>query len=380
MKLLDDILVLDFSQYLAGPWTAVKLADFGARVIKIERPGSGDNSRRLILSNLLIDGDSSVFHSMNRNKESYAANLKDTDDLRKVKELIKKADVMIENFRPGIMEKIGLGYEEVKKLNPGIIYTSVTGYGAEGPLKGKPGQDLLVQSLSGIPWLNGNADQAPVPVGLAVVDQFTTANAVQAILASLIRRSRTGEGARVELSLIESAIDFQFEVLTTYLNNGEKMSERSKVNNAHNFLGAPYGIYKTKDSFIALSMGPLQVLADLLECEGLKRYSDPDEWFDKRDEIKQTLAEHMPGRTTEEWLAVLEPADYWCARVNTTRELLEDEGLSRADMIQEIKRKNGTTLKTTRTPVRIDGDKLFCSKGAPVLGEDTDAINKEFGL
>jgi CoA:oxalate CoA-transferase len=180
LKLLEGVVVLDFSQYLAGPVSALRLADLGARVIKIERPGAGDGSRQLTLSNLRVDGESTVFQSMNRNKESYAADLKNPSDLTKVKQLIRKADIVIENFRPGAMQKLGLDYESVKQLNPGIIYGSVTGYGKEGPWKNKPGQDLLVQSMSGLAWLNGDGGQPPVPFGLAAIDLHTSSMFVQA--------------------------------------------------------------------------------------------------------------------------------------------------------------------------------------------------------
>lgn len=380
MKLLDGIIVLDFAQYLAGPWAATKLADLGARVIKIERPGSGDNGRRLTLCNLVVDGDSTVFHSQNRNKESYTANLKDPADMEKVKKLIAKADVMIQNFRPGVMERMGLGYEDVKKINPRMVYASVTGYGSEGPLTSKPGQDLLVQSMTAIPWLSGNEGQDPVPIGVAAIDMFTAMNVVEGVLASLFSREKTGEGALVEASLVESSIDFQFEVMTTFLNNGNKLQPRSAVNNAHPYLGAPYGLYKTKDGYMAVSMGSITQLGQLIDCKALTEYTNPDDWYDKRDEIKQKLADHLATNTTRYWLDILEPADYWAARVNTVRDVMEDEGLRYADMVQEIVRKNGTKLLTTRTPLRINKQKLFAFKGAPVLGEDTDHINKEFGL
>ncbi len=379
-KPLDHILVLNFSQYLAGPWAAVKLADLGARVIKIERPGGGDNSRRLLLSNLVIDGDSTVFHSMNRGKESYTADLKSKAGLEKVRNLVRQADVLIENFRPGVMDKIGLGYEAVRELNPALVYSSVTGYGSGGPLKDKPGQDLLVQSLTGIPWMNGNADQPPVPLGFPVVDEFTSANLVQGILAALIKRSKDSKGARIEISLLESALDFQFEVLTVFLNNGGVLSERSGVNNAHNFLGAPYGIYATSDSFIALSMGSLTRLAELLGCDALNDYSDPESWFVRRDEIKLLLADHLKTDTTAAWLGRLEPADYWCAPVLNTEEIMKHDAAVYADMVQDIVRSNGAVVRTTRSPLRIDGEKLFNPAASPVLGEHTEAIDREFSL
>jgi crotonobetainyl-CoA:carnitine CoA-transferase CaiB-like acyl-CoA transferase len=217
-------------------------------------------------------------------------------------------------------------------------------------------------------------------MGLTAVDMFTSANAVQAILAAVIRRSRTGKGARLELSLLETAIDFQFEILTAYLNNGGKVQDRSLISNAHVFLGAPYGIYKTQDGYIAISMGPITRLGELIGSDILCSFTNPSDWFDKRDIIKKALADHLLTRTTGEWLGVLEPADFWAAKVNTVHEMLADKGLAFADMIQEVERKNGTRLWTTRCPIRVDGEKLFCRKGSPVLGEDTESIKREFGL
>src|SRR4051812_35173032 len=154
---LEGLLVVDLSQFLAGPYCALRLADLGARVIKIERPNGGDLCRQLYISNLELDGDSTLFHSINRNKQSYAADLKDPADMARIKKLITKADVFIQNFRPGIIERIGLGYEAVKEINPRIVYATVSGYGSAGPWRDKPGQDLLVQSMSGVAWLSGNA-------------------------------------------------------------------------------------------------------------------------------------------------------------------------------------------------------------------------------
>jgi crotonobetainyl-CoA:carnitine CoA-transferase CaiB-like acyl-CoA transferase len=229
MQPLADLIVLDFSQFLAGPAAAMRLADLGARVIKIERPETGDICRQLYISNLGVEGDSTLFHSINRNKQGYAANLKDADDLEKIRQLIARADVLIENFRPGIMDKLGLGYEAVKALNPRLVYASVTGYGRVGPWVGKPGQDLLAQSMSGLTFLSGDADDGPVPMGLAVADLTASAHLVQGVLACLVRRGSTGEGGRVEVSLLESILDLQFEVITTHLNDGGQTPRRSAV-------------------------------------------------------------------------------------------------------------------------------------------------------
>jgi CoA:oxalate CoA-transferase len=287
MRLLEGLLVLDFSQFLAGPSAALRLADLGARVIKIERPHTGDLCRQLYITNLEVDGDSTLFHSINRNKQSFAADLKNKSDRAMVSKLIARADVLIHNFRPGVMERLGVDYESVHLFNPRLVYGEVTGYGKKGPWRNKPGQDILAQSLSGLAWLNGNAAQPPLPFGLSVVDLFAGAHLVQGILACLVRRGVTGQGGYVEVSLLESILDAQFELLTTFFNDGGKLPERSAVNNANAYLGAPYGLYETKDGHISLAMGSVPRLGELLKCESLLQFSNPKTWFEKRDAIKE---------------------------------------------------------------------------------------------
>jgi crotonobetainyl-CoA:carnitine CoA-transferase CaiB-like acyl-CoA transferase len=384
MRPLSGLLVVDFSQFLAGPSASLRLADLGARVIKIERPGSGDLCRQLYISNLSLDGDSTLFHSINRNKESYAGDLKNPDDLARVRKLLTHADVMIQNFRPGVIEKIGLGYEAVRALNPRLVYGDVSGYGNAGPWRDKPGQDLLVQSLSGLPYLNGDASQPPVPFGLAVADMMAGAHLVQGILAALVRRSVSGMGGKVEVSLLESILDLQFEVLTTYLNDGGKPPVRSAVNNGHAYLGAPYGIYATADGYLALAMGSVVRLGELLDCPALTGYTDPASLFDRRDEIKTVLAHHLKRGTTKHWLEILEPADVWCSDVLTWDQLFGHEGFRTLEMIQNIDSRAGSTsdsaMRTTRCPIRIDGELLTSSVAAPRIGEHNQAIAEEFNL
>jgi crotonobetainyl-CoA:carnitine CoA-transferase CaiB-like acyl-CoA transferase len=376
---LAGLFVLDFSQFLAGPSAALRLADFGARVVKIERPGVGDLCRRLYISNLELDGDSTLFHSINRNKESFAADLKQPDDLAAVRELVRRADVLIQNFRPGVMERIGLDYGAARAINPRIVYGSITGYGDRGPWRDKPGQDLLVQALSGLTWLSGDAAQGPVPMGLAVADLLAGAHLVQGLLACLVRRGVTGEGGYVEVSLLESVLDLQFEVLTTHLNDGGREPERSAVKGAHAYLAAPYGIYATADGYLALAMSPIPRLGELIGCDALLDYDDPRRWFGERDAIKAILAEHLLKRTTAAWLALLEPADVWCADVFTWPRLRAHGGFQALGMVQSVRRANGATLETTRCPIRIDDGLLTSPRGAPVIGEDTDAIRAELG-
>jgi CoA:oxalate CoA-transferase len=375
---LAGLLVLDFSQFLAGPSATLRLADMGATVIKIERPVSGDLCRQLYISDLDIDGDSTLFHTINRNKRSYAADLKDADDLRAIRHLITKADVMVENFRPGVMRRIGLNYEAVQPLNPRLIYGSVTGYGPKGPWVDFPGQDLLAQSLSGLVWLSGNRDQGPVPMGLAIADILTGAHLVQGLLAALIRRGNTQRGALVEVSLLESIVDFQFEVLTTYLNDGGREPQRSALNNAHAYLGAPYGIYATADGHLALAMGALMTLAQALDCPALRDFDQAKSAFTRRDEIKAVLASHLSQRPTAYWLQRLRAVDYWCAPVLHWHELLQEEAFRCLDMLQTVRRHTGGDIRTTRCPIRFDGARPQSSLAAPRVGEHNDWVEQTF--
>lgn len=370
--------MLDFSQFLAGPSAALRLADLGARVIKIERPDGGDLCRRLYISNLEMEGDSTLFHSINRNKESFAADLKHAEDRGGVLALIGRADVLIQNFRPGVMERLGLDFASLHPGFPRLVYAEVTGYGSAGPWRDKPGQDLLIQALSGLAWLNGDSGQPPMPFGLAVADMFAGAHLVQGILAALVRRGISGRGARVEVSLLESVLDLQFEVLTTHLNDGGKPPERSSINNAHAYLGAPYGIYRTEGGFIALAMGSVTQIGKLLGCAALETYSEPASWFTARDEIKRVLAAHLATRSTAHWLAILEPAGYWCSDVLTWPDLMSRDSFQALDMVQEVTCRGGSVLRTTRCPIRIDGEVFKSARPAPAIGEHTARIREEF--
>ena len=377
---LEGLTVLEFSQFLSGPYAGLRLSDLGARVIKIERPEVGDLCRTLYISDTDLEGDSTLFHAINRNKESFSANLKDTDDLELVKKLIAKADIITQNFRPGVIEKIGLDYESVKKINPQIVYGSISGYGSEGPWKDLPGQDLLAQSRTGLVWLNGNGGEAPTPMGLAVADMLAGHSLVEGILAGVIKRFRTNEGSHIETSLVEALLDFQFEVLTTYFNDGHRKPIRSKYNNAHAYLSAPYGIYKTRDGYIAIAMTPLPRLGELLDLEFLKSLHDQKTWFTNRDEIKKKIGDWVIERSTQAILDILEPADIWCAEVLDWEKMLKHEGFQILDMTQRIKSLDGLDIKTLRCPIRVDGEIYKSELAAPKVGQDNEKIIKEMQL
>ncbi|GKX33587.1 MAG: CoA transferase [Rhizobiaceae bacterium MnEN-MB40S] len=378
---LAGLVVLDMSQFLSGPYATLRLQDLGARVIKIERPGAGDLSRSLYLSDTEIGGDSTIFHAINRGKESLAVDLKSGEDVEKLRRLIEKADVLVQNFRPGVIERLGLGYDAVKQINPKIVYGSISGYGEEGPWVKRPGQDLLAQARSGVMWLSGDDGDGPVPMGLAVGDMFAGAAMAQGLLAGLVKRGLTGEGSHVQTSLLEALVDFQFEVLTTYLNDGRRMPKRSGFRSAHAYLSAPYGVYEARDGYLAIAMTPISRLRDLMDVAALSPYADdPGIWFTSRDEIKRIIAAAIAEKSIAEWQALFEPADIWCSPVLDWDQLMDSEGFSVLDMLQQVERDDDVSILTTSSPIRVNGVRPKLARAAPAVGEHTAAICEEFGL
>jgi CoA:oxalate CoA-transferase len=377
---LTGILVLDFSQFLSGSLATLRLADMGARVIKIERPGPGDLGRTLYLSDTDVHGENTLFHAINRNKESYAADLKNPADLDKLGALLARADVMVQNFRPGVMERLGFGYEKVSQINNRLVYGIVSGYGNAEAWRDRPGQDLLAQARSGIMWLSGDEGDPPTPMALAVADMLAGHNLCEGILACLVRRGVTGRGGLVETSLIEALLDFQFEVLTTHLNDGRRPPRRSAFRNAHAYLAAPYGVYDTANGFLALAMTHLPTLGKLLDLPALQEISDQAEGFRRRDEIKQTIARRVQEQSTEHWLEILNAADIWCAEVLDWSKLCASEAFRQLAMVQPLNDGPGIEILTTRIPIRVDGALLTSERLAPRVGQHTETIQREFGL
>ena len=319
-----------------------------------------------------------LFYTINRNKESFAANLKDSNDSENVKKLIAKADIMTHNFRPGVMEKMGLSFQDVIKINPKIIYGVITGYGEKGPWASKPGQDLLVQSLSGLTWLSGKSIQGPVPFGLAVADLMCGNHFVQGILAALLKRAKTGKGVLVEVSLLESILDVQFEALTIFLNNGGKLANRGNVRgSAHAFLSAPYGIYETSDGYLALAMGDLLLLGSILEVD-LARYTDKKSWFKSRAAIRKILSKRIITQPSDYWIKVLREKALWCEKVLDYKDLNNQPFMNDLKMKQTVINTVGVTMVTTRSPIQIDGNIIKSEKAAPKVGEDNEKIYQQF--
>jgi CoA:oxalate CoA-transferase len=362
---LEGLLVVEYSTKLAGPFAGLRLADLGARVIRIE--GTEDEPLPLV--------------SLYRNKERFQFCAATEGEHAKVSKLIAEADVLIEGPpASGGLQTTLLPYERTQALNGKLIHASITGYGREGAWSAKPYDDLFVQSLTGMPWLNGNANDPPIPFPLSTVEMFASANLVQGILAALVHRSKSGEGMLVEVSLLESAIDYQFEVLTTHLNDGGQLPQRSSFNNAHAYLAAPYGIYETADGYLALAMGSVLELGALLQCEALARYEDVASWFLRRDEIKGLLADHLRTKAAAEWAEDLEAGGYWCAVVQTVDELLQHEGFLALRNIQQVQAEERGLFLTPYCPIRFDNNYMGSRRGVGRAGMDNARLEAEFQL
>lgn len=369
---LSGLKVLDFSQFLAGPYCALKLADLGADVVKVERAGQGDLSRYLYLTDTKIAGESTIFHAINRNKRSVAVDLKSDDDKARLRKLVEGADVILQNFRPGVMERLGFGYEAVRKINPSVVYGTVTGYGAEGPWVDLPGQDLLAQARSGVMWLSGGADDGPVAMGLPVADVLAGASLAHGVLALLYRRATQGIGGRVETSLIEVLADLQFELLTTWLNDGRRTPKRSANNPAHAYLAAPYGVYETADGHIAIAMGKLDLLAEITGIDPATAALDA---FAQRDRIKAALAARLKTAASGAWMEKFVAADIWAAPVMDWNGVIDSGVLQTLDMVQDIAR-GEVAMQTTKLPLRIDGARPASTRAAPALGDANELLER----
>ncbi|SMG41105.1 CaiB/BaiF CoA transferase family protein [Arenibacter troitsensis] len=374
---LKGLVVADFTQLAQGPWATQMLGDMGADIIKIE-PVKGDWMRHYAYGNLYPNGESISFVSFNRNKRSIALNLKDPEGVKIAKSIIAKADILVENFRPGVMDRLGLGYEEIKKTNPKLVYCSSSGYGSSGPYLHRAGQDLLAQSIGGGSALNGKKGDMPVVTAVGQADLLTSLFINQAIMAAIYSRSITGKGQKIEANLLNSVVGFHIQEVTAYLHKGTN-PERSESGIPNPWLGAPYGLYNTSDGYIAIGMNSVQKLAQVI---GLKKYDSEtyasNNIIKSRDEIRFDFDAVFQTKSTEEWLALLLEHDIWCSQVNSFDEMVDDPQIKHNEMIIEIEHPTIGKVKTTGFPVWFSDTPQKIYKSAPLLNEHADEILREF--
>jgi crotonobetainyl-CoA:carnitine CoA-transferase CaiB-like acyl-CoA transferase len=374
---LTGVRILDFSQYLAGPLAAAKLGDLGANVIKIERI-DGEGGRNAAAAGCRIGGESPTFMALNRSKRGIALNLKNAEGVAIARQLAKQSDVVIENFRPGVMSRLGLDYETLRAENPRLIYCSASGYGPVGPLAERPGQDLLAQALSGLAWNTGRAEDPPMPAGTQVADG-TLANLIAfGVVVALFERERTGVGQRVEASLLSALLDLQTHELATYLNCGVP-ARRSGSGIGHVYLAAPYGIYRTSDSHLAIAQTPLPQLGELLGTDALAAYPNVEEAYRSREAIGAILKPLFARRTTQAWLDLLLPAGIWVGPVFDYEDLLSSGQVQANEMIATFDHPSAGPVSVAGPPVRFDGAAITRLGSAPLLGQHTTEILAELG-
>lgn len=373
---LKGLVVADFSQLAQGPWATQMLGDMGADIIKIE-PVKGDWMRHYSYGNLYPEGESISFLSFNRNKRSIALNLKDTKANKVAIDIIAKADILVENFRPGVMDRLGLGYDDMIKINPKLVYCSSSGYGSSGPYLHRPGQDLLAQSISGSAALNGIKGQMPVVTAVGQADLLTSLFINQSVLAAIYSREKTGKGQKIEANLLNSVVGFHVQEITAYLHKGSN-PERSESGIPNPWVGAPYGLYNTKDGYIAIGMNSVQKLAKIV---GLPQY-DSKEYssnnvIESRDEIRFAFDVVFQKKRTDEWLEILLKEDIWCSQVNNFDEMVKDSQIKHNEMIIEIDHPVVGRVKTTGFPVWFSETPQKIYKPAPLLNGNAKEILKE---
>jgi crotonobetainyl-CoA:carnitine CoA-transferase CaiB-like acyl-CoA transferase len=377
MNLLDGIKILSFNHYLAGPLAAQTLADLGADVIAVE-PIEGAFQRNWAVANHFVAGDSVNHLATGRNKRSLAVDLKHPDGVAAVKKLVASADVVMENFRPGTMAKLGLGYDTLKALNPSLIYAVATGFGSDGPYKDRPGQDLLLQALSGLAMRTGRADGQPTAVGAVIVDQHAASLYAMSILAALFARTKTGKGQLVEVNLYQAAIDLQVEPLTAWLNGAPSPSSRAPAGIAAWFSPGPYGIHATADGHMAISMASPKALAAALDSDDLKQFGETDS-FSRREDITRFVAERLTQKPTAEWLPVLEAARIWHAPVQDYCDLQADPQLKHLGVFRAAEGARGAPITMVMHPARYDGQSPDIRLVPQPLGAQTREVLEEAG-
>lgn len=367
--------MLDFTGLLQGPLATQVLADLGADVVKLEKKG-GEWMRQWGIFASRTHGETDAFLAFNRNKRSVEIDLRDPQDLERILELADKADVVVENFRPGVMDRAGLGYEVLRKRNPRLIYAAASGYGQTGPYVKRPGQDYLVQALTGAMWLSGRRSDPPVLMGPAVTDHYSGLHLVVGVLAALQHRNRTGEGQRVDVDLLSCILALQQQELTVYLNHGE-LFERSEENIGHPGITAPAGVYATQNGYLMLAMFPCPRLGEILGVDWLAEFDTNEKMFAGRDTVHRRLSKHFATQPTAHWVELLSANDVWCAPVRTYADLESDPQIvHKGSFVTVPYADTGQNYRTVASPFTFSATPLAVRRGAPRSGQHTEAFRK----
>ncbi len=377
MVALEGVRVLDFTQMMLGPWGTQFLGDMGADVIKIERPQVGEWERGLAAMGELLNGTSPFFLAMNRNKKSLTVDLKDPRGKAIIYKLVETADLVAENFRPSVLDRLGLGYDDLKKINPSIVYVAGSGYGPDGPYVARPGQDLLMQALSGIVAQTGRGDE-PTPTATSFVDASTALMLAFSAMVGLFHKERTGQGQRIDVSLFNTAVALQCQELAAFMNM-DLHWERSQSGIGAPWLAAPFGIYRTQDGYMALSISSLAVVGEILDLPALADYDTPRRAYEHRDTLRPMIQERIATNTTDHWLERLLARDVWCAKVQDFEDLMNDPQVAHNELIQTIHHPDAGAIRVIGVPVKFSETPGAIRLAPPRVGEHTGAILAELG-
>lgn len=379
-KALSGIRILDFSQLLAGPFATMMLGDMGAEVIKIERVEVGDDMRRWTFFNEYFkDGTSPCYMAWNRNKKSMAIDIKAPEAKEIIYKLVESCDVVVENFRPGVMDKLGYGYETLKSINPKIVYASNSGFGSSGPYVSRPGQDMLIQAMVGLTNLTGRKSAAPTPLGTGLPDMLSSFHMVYGILSALIYSQRTGVGQKVEVDLLRSTMALESQEFMTLLNMPVKY-ERPDSGIAHPFQQAPFGIYQCSDGYISIARADMTKLAEVLEEPSLIDYAKNNQLFTKRDEIFGVIEAKTSKNTVSHWVTNMNEAGIWVAPVKDITEVEFDPQVKHMKAITSFKDEKNGEIRCVAPAVTMSETPLEIECAPPSIGANSVDILKHEGL
>ncbi|TCQ79672.1 crotonobetainyl-CoA:carnitine CoA-transferase CaiB-like acyl-CoA transferase [Ochrobactrum sp. BH3] len=377
MGVLSGYRVLDCSIAMAGPFAAQRLGDLGADVVKVE-PTTGEWQRHVAAGGAEGNRVNVSFLSLNRNKRSLAVDLKSPDGKQVLLDLVKTADVFLQNYRPGVAKRLGVDYESLVKINPKLIYVSISGYGEDGPYVHRPGQDLVLQGMSGAMLSAGREGEPPTAAGQYLVDAITAYTAFEGALAALLHRERTGEGQLVQVNMLDAITTIQMQELSVFTVGG-KPQTRSAEPHAHVYIRAPYGAFATSDGFIIVAFPKLKTLGEVIGEDSFLTMNDEVDTWTRRDEIFAKTRDKLKTKTSAEWLELLRAADIWCGPVYGYADLVDDEQIRHNGTFVEYEHPTEGKVKTPGFPIRFSKTPSKVDRGAPVTGQDTRDVLAEAG-
>jgi crotonobetainyl-CoA:carnitine CoA-transferase CaiB-like acyl-CoA transferase len=378
MGVLDGYRVLDLSIAMAGPLASMRLGDLGADVIKIE-PTTGEWQRHTAAGGAAGNQVNASFLSLNRNKRSLAINLKSDAGKALLARLVAGADVFLQNYRPGVAERLGVDYAAIAALKPDIVYASISGYGETGPYAQRPGQDLLLQAMSGALYSSGRVEDPPQAGPYFIADAITAYSAFEGVLAGLLHRERTGEGQLIQVNMLDALIAMQMQELSVRTVGGVPQRRGHEIH-AHTYIRAPYGIYPTADSYLSIAFADLDVLSAALDAPELAQWDAERDGFAHRDEISAIVADRLRGNTTAYWLETLGAQGVWVGPVNSYDDVLTDPQVAHNGSFVTYKHPTEGDVTTPGFAFRMSATPAAVDRPAPLTGEHTAEVLAELGL